>query len=907
MRFNAIPTALTLLLAALPAASQQQKPAQQHEEGAAFLRVPAAEDGGDRIHSIRARVRHTTVIVLPPDERILDFVAGDSEYWHLTGAANVAYLKPLAEDAATNVALVCESGRIYSFLVSEHGDEPPHLVVRVEDGTEAAGMSGAGAPAFVARSEVAAYREMAAEAAEAARRAQAAAAAEIEAFRASYPTRLAFEYRLDRDASRRPFLVEAMWHDGQFTYLRSRAQEAPALYELRDGEPSLVAFDLGEDGLYVARPGAGRRMAPDRRRAAALAVRARGRAMSRWKQWIKEPKGALPGGIVTKAGIALIGVLIAGMLFSSSLTGPEEDPMAPAPPEAQAVDERAGRAFEGRLRAEAERHAQQAAADDARADRERRQAEAETAGAGGQSGIGSAERGAGGGGDGAAGMVQAEYELREALRLEEIERRTRSLPVSQTYRDPNEARGAARLPAVEPEPPEAALDRVLASFGQSVAALEAEMQGGLAAEGLLPGSPGIPALGAPSSVPGTAEPGLSVRPLDPPGWERIREGSFLEAVLLTQLSGEFPGPVLAMVSVPLYSADRQRVLIPRGACVVGTARAVQDRDQSRLAVAFHRLLMPDGSWIDLEFAGLNQAGEGALKDRVNRHYFSTFAAAGAVGALSGLSLAGASPYGLRAGVGQGHSATAPPPSSTGSSTGCPRSRSAPATASASGSPRMSWSQPPLHTDDTKGLFHASPHPHHWRSWPRSSPSRVPRPPAPSSTSAAGCSARRSSRTRSRRSRTRSARSGRWPASSPSSRTSSTTWNAPRAVSWARCSSPFHGSRPGPSGSCATGSPGDPTSRARPARRSMPSGIWEAAAARSPDCGGARKARPTGWARPTSWRCSATCRPRPPRARPRATEDPAWPPTGSACSTTQRSTLRPSSPRPSRARKARSRA
>ena len=253
MRFNAIPTALTLLLAALPAAAQQHKPAQQHEEGAAFLRVPAAEDGQDRIHTIRARVRHTTVIVLPAGERILDFVAGDSEYWHLTGAANVAYLKPLVEDAATNVALVCESGRIYSFLVSEHGDEPPHLVVRVEAGAEAAGMSGAGLPAFVARSEVAAYREMAAEAAEAARRAQAAAAAEIEAFRASYPTRLAFEYRLDRDASRRPFLVEAMWHDGQFTYLRSRAQEAPALYELRDGEPSLVAFDLGEDGLYVAR------------------------------------------------------------------------------------------------------------------------------------------------------------------------------------------------------------------------------------------------------------------------------------------------------------------------------------------------------------------------------------------------------------------------------------------------------------------------------------------------------------------------------------------------------------------------------------------------------------------------------------------------------------------------------
>ena len=253
MRPITLPVALTLLLAALPVAAQQHRAAEQPEADAAFLRVPAAEDGQDRIHTIRARVRHTTVIVLPAGERILDFVAGDSEYWHLTGAANVAYLKPLAEDAATNVALVCESGRIYSFLVSEHGDEPPHLVVRVEAGAGAAGMSGAGAPAFVARSEVAAYREMAAEAAEAARGARAAAEAEIEAFRASYPERLRFEYRLDSGASRRPFLVEAMWHDGRFTYLRSRAQEAPALYERRDGEPNLVAFDLTEDGLYVAR------------------------------------------------------------------------------------------------------------------------------------------------------------------------------------------------------------------------------------------------------------------------------------------------------------------------------------------------------------------------------------------------------------------------------------------------------------------------------------------------------------------------------------------------------------------------------------------------------------------------------------------------------------------------------
>ena len=139
-------------------------------------------------------------------------------------------------------------------------------------------------------------------------------------------------------------------------------------------------------------------------------------------------------------------------------------------------------------------------------------------------------------------------------------------------------------------------------------------------------------------------------------WDRITEGSFLEAVLVTQLSGDFPGPVLAQVSVPFYSADRQRILIPRGARVVGTASGVVDRDQSRLAVGFHRLLWPDGRSVRLAFEGLNQSGEAALRDEVDRHYFSTFVAAGAVGILAGLTARGSDPYaGGRAGVQAGAS------------------------------------------------------------------------------------------------------------------------------------------------------------------------------------------------------------------------------------------------------------
>ena len=70
------------------------------------------------------------------------------------------------------------------------------------------------------------------------------------------------------------------------------------------------------------------------------------------------------------------------------------------------------------------------------------------------------------------------------------------------------------------------------------------------------------------------------------------------------------------------------------------------------------MIYPDGRWVTLDFHGLNQVGEGALKDRVNRHYFSMFAAVGAVGIISGLTLQNSNPYGggaqaFRAGAGQG--------------------------------------------------------------------------------------------------------------------------------------------------------------------------------------------------------------------------------------------------------------
>lgn len=119
---------------------------------------------------------------------------------------------------------------------------------------------------------------------------------------------------------------------------------------------------------------------------------------------------------------------------------------------------------------------------------------------------------------------------------------------------------------------------------------------------------------------------------------RILEGTLIDAVLTNRLDGTTAAPVNCLVTNPLYSHSGQQVLIPAGARLLGETKPVQTFGETRLAVAFHRLLMPDGRTYRLDqFIGLNQIGDAGLKDRVNQHYLATFGAAAAVGLISGLS------------------------------------------------------------------------------------------------------------------------------------------------------------------------------------------------------------------------------------------------------------------------------
>ena len=59
---------------------------------------------------------------------------------------------------------------------------------------------------------------------------------------------LKFSYRFKKNEP--PFPVSAIYHDDKFTYIKADAQETPAVYEVKDGKPSLVQFDF-KDGVYT--------------------------------------------------------------------------------------------------------------------------------------------------------------------------------------------------------------------------------------------------------------------------------------------------------------------------------------------------------------------------------------------------------------------------------------------------------------------------------------------------------------------------------------------------------------------------------------------------------------------------------------------------------------------------------
>ncbi len=128
----------------------------------------------------------------------------------------------------------------------------------------------------------------------------------------------------------------------------------------------------------------------------------------------------------------------------------------------------------------------------------------------------------------------------------------------------------------------------------------------------------------------------------PTAW--LPEGTVIEAVLTNRLDGDAVGPVNCMVTTDVYLPGTRTLVLPQGARVLGAASKVSSFGQQRLAVAFHRILVPGlhpySIPLDKQPPGLAQPGEVGLHDKVNSHYVSIFGASLAIGAIGGLAQIG---------------------------------------------------------------------------------------------------------------------------------------------------------------------------------------------------------------------------------------------------------------------------
>jgi type IV secretory pathway VirB9-like protein len=209
----------------------------------------------EEIVPVRAKLRFSTLIVLPDNEEILDFTTGDKEFWIVNGAHNLCYVHPAQAGIRSNLNLITASGNVYSFLLTEISNEPNlppdlKLFVQAKEPSGSANLAG-----YVRAGEAEAYRKeierLHAQADAQVLAARTAAAEEANRFRSTYPEKMCFDYVLDKRAATEPFLVRAIYHDDRFTYIRADAREKPALYEMKDGKPNLVNFQV-ENSLYIS-------------------------------------------------------------------------------------------------------------------------------------------------------------------------------------------------------------------------------------------------------------------------------------------------------------------------------------------------------------------------------------------------------------------------------------------------------------------------------------------------------------------------------------------------------------------------------------------------------------------------------------------------------------------------------
>ena len=192
---------------------------------------------------IKAKLKYTTLIQVPATEKIMEAATGDKDFWVVDVVGNFCFVHPAKAGISSNLNLITDKGNIYSFTLQDvsSSTDAPDLKVIIQPADRSSIVASQGPPQFVPAAQLEQSQQ-------ALTAVQAHVTQAVDEYKSAYPLSLKFDYSFH--ANEAPFDIEAIYHDDKFTYIKTNAPEKFSVYEMKDGKPNLVNYELN-NGTYI--------------------------------------------------------------------------------------------------------------------------------------------------------------------------------------------------------------------------------------------------------------------------------------------------------------------------------------------------------------------------------------------------------------------------------------------------------------------------------------------------------------------------------------------------------------------------------------------------------------------------------------------------------------------------------
>jgi type IV secretory pathway VirB9-like protein len=192
---------------------------------------------------IHAKLKYTTLIEVPPTEKIMEAATGDKDFWVVDVVGNFCFVHPAKAGISSNLNLITDKGNIYSFTLQDVSgtSEAPDLKVLIVPADRSSIMASSGPAQYVPATQLEQSKQQLSAL-------ESHVTQTVDEYKSAYPLQLKFDYTFKSNDP--PFDIQSIYHDDKFTYIKTNAPEKFSVYEMKDGKPNLINYQL-RGGTYI--------------------------------------------------------------------------------------------------------------------------------------------------------------------------------------------------------------------------------------------------------------------------------------------------------------------------------------------------------------------------------------------------------------------------------------------------------------------------------------------------------------------------------------------------------------------------------------------------------------------------------------------------------------------------------